>query len=680
MAARTKRFGPRRSKSEIPTGWTHAERPSHLAKNDTHSYYRCGSTAYVPCSGGGLELRRCTHVCRKQYISIHVQKGDHVYSISQSNDPGFPQYVLMREETKLQSRLRSLIMEKLARLVLETGISINRTTKEGMKNFIIEMIRLGMAFSAKSVNIEEAIGDFSRRVLTDQILHLGTAMKKRDMDNAREIHFVNIIVDAGTVLGRKVIHSMLTNPYSDNFPIILEVSDNTGFDKAKYKEFFQLLLYQCQMQGLTVCSVITDGLKAQKLAILELLRESEEPKVQAVHYLHCLAHLTQLVFTDTVKQCAYLRQVVHDVREFTIFLRKQAAITELGEKCPLICPTRWLYLVDVLSWIFERQEKLEAFLLASENNRSGLQTLPEDWKRMLLVLLPLKRMNLLMESSNCALWEVIPIVERVLFAWKRLIEHLPETDLLTMKIIVSNLFMRLRQASPSVVMTAYSLSELGRARLRQMEHGFQTKGPEQECFISDRISSLNEWVNDMEPEKIISLRNGEGNMHNESVDVADNEGEEFEEPVAAEEEDEAQCDGDEEEYAREDFLSLSIEELLDVSVYNYTHEAVFNEMARVGAILDIPREYVHNCLCEWLYSDRRTTPTGYDVTASPDTIWRRVPVVNNNWRDFAGLALRFVTISTSEADCERSLSRQRDVQGLHTCNISAELLEARLRS
>ena len=56
-------------------------------------------------------------------------------------------------------------------------------------------------------------------------------------------------------------------------------------------------------------------------------------------------------------------------------------------------------------------------------------------------------------------------------------------------------------------------------------------------------------------------------MHNESVDVADNEGEEFEEPVAAEEEDEAQCDGDEEEYAREDFLSLSIEELLDVDVF-----------------------------------------------------------------------------------------------------------------
>ena len=153
MATRIRRFSSRQSKSEIPSGWTHVEKPSHVSKDDTHTYYRCGQTAYVPCDGGRLELRRCAHVCRKEYIATHM-KGLHTYPIPQDRDTGFPRNALDREQTKLQSRLRSVIIEKLARLILETGISINRATREGMRNFIFDMIRLGMAFSTKFVNTQ----------------------------------------------------------------------------------------------------------------------------------------------------------------------------------------------------------------------------------------------------------------------------------------------------------------------------------------------------------------------------------------------------------------------------------------------------------------------------------------------------------------------------------------------
>ena len=607
-------------------------------------------------------------------------KGDHTYSIPQDRDPGFPRNALDREQTKLESRLRSVIIEKLAHLILETGISINRATKEGMKSFIVDMIRLGMAFSTKSVNIEEAIGEFSRRVLTDKILALGATMKERDMHVACEVNFVNVIVDAGSVLGKKVIHAMFTNPYNDNFPITLEVSENSGFNKIKYKEFFQLLLYRCQNQGVTVCSIITDGLRAQKSAILELIRESEDPNVQAILYLHCLAHLTQLAFQDSVRQCGRLRQLASEVNEFANSLRKPAAFSELGEKCPLMCQTRWLYLVEVLMWIFKREEKLEAFLLASENNTTGWHSLPGDWKAVLYILWPLKRLNLLVESSSCALWELIPIVEKVLLAWKRLLPHMSDSHLEIMKVVVSSLFVRLRQASPSVVMAAYSLSELGRAVLRQKERGFQTRGTEHECFMSDRIRSLDTCIEELENGRAFWVENTEENdVSSCGLDVGENH-DGLEGQAVEEEEDDENIDPDSDSSAREEILRLSIAELLDLPVYDYTHEAAFAEISRVGTILGMSQEYVHECFCEWLYSDRSTTPTRYDASSSPDTIWRRVPVVNGRWRDFAGLALRFVTVSTSEADCERSLSRQRHIQGLHTCNITTELLEARLRS
>lgn len=127
-------------------------------------------------------------------------------------------------------------------------------------------------------------------------------------------------------------------------------------------------------------------------------------------------------------------------------------------------------------------------------------------------------------------------------------------------------------------------------------------------------------------------------------------------------------------------LSLPLDELLCTPVYNFRHETAFREIERLGRIFGIDSMYLHNCFRSWLYEDRRDTPTRFQIGQSPDVIWRQVPAVKGEWREFAQIALRLVTIGTSEADCERALSRQRDVQGLHTNNIRTDLLEARMRS
>ena len=47
---------------------------------------------------------------------------------------------------------------------------------------------------------------------------------------------------------------------------------------------------------------------------------------------------------------------------------------------------------------------------------------------------------------------------------------------------------------------------------------------------------------------------------------------------------------------------------------------------------------------------------------------------------FSMVALRYVTLGASEADCERSLSAQKNIQGLHTTKVGIDLLESRLRA
>ena len=241
---RVRRYAPRNRKWEIPLGWTHVEKPPNVGLKDTHSYYRCGEQDRVVCEGG-FELRRCVFVCRKEYIDAHIRSGKHIFTTPQGLDPGFPRKQAEQEQLHFQRQLRSLVSDKLAELVIRTGISINRASQEAMKAFIVDMINLGMRFKDKHLNVEEALGDFSRRLLTDRIMQFGSKMKERDLQTAREVRFVNVIADAGTVLGKGFIHSMLTNPYSDGFPVILDLMDNPGYDKMKYKEMFSLLILRC---------------------------------------------------------------------------------------------------------------------------------------------------------------------------------------------------------------------------------------------------------------------------------------------------------------------------------------------------------------------------------------------------------------------------------------------------
>ena len=423
MSQRQRKFATRRSANEIPLGWTHVDRPAHLADTDRHTWYRCPHVQYA-LGPQGMELRRCSCICRKDQIKDHerARKG-HVFDIPQSEDPLFPTTLTENLRLRILEKVQDLVLEQVAQAVIKLHISLNKASSDNLWRFCIEMIRIGQKVAEEHVDPDQALIPFSRKVLTERVLQIGERLKLRDIEAAHELRFVNIAVDAGTVLGKSVVHALLTNPYSEEFPVILEVCDNDGFDKAKYKQLFALLLMKCLHENLTICSIITDGLRAQRSGLEELIAESEDSDVCSIIPLHCLAHVTQLVFTDTIKQSTYLRTVLAQVHELATLLRTGRVVREMGEKCPSVCQTRWLYIVDVLLWMCKREEKITAFLVASENNTTERTRFPDEWKRLLWLLLPLKRLNLAMESSGCALWELIPIVNGIVDGWKKIVHR-----------------------------------------------------------------------------------------------------------------------------------------------------------------------------------------------------------------------------------------------------------------
>jgi hypothetical protein len=63
---------------------------------------------------------------------------------------------------------------------------------------------------------------------------------------------------------------------------------------------------------------------------------------------------------------------------------------------------------------------------------------------------------------------------------------------------------------------------------------------------------------------------------------------------------------------------------------------------------------------------------------SPDTIWRNAHQYDD-WRDFAELAMRIVTLGTSEADVERIIRIHRDIASLKGTQYAHQTLRNRLQ-
>ena len=681
---RQRKFSPRKSSTAVPIGWTHVPPPK---PGDRHSWYRCPEIGSAIVENSRLELRRCTFRCRKEFIPKHPNKrSPHTFDVPQELDDGFPESAQLRKDLDTQDRLRNAIVDAVALLALRLQIPVARISQVPLREFILTMIKIGRSITEGDVT--QIVNGFSDRIISERMMKIGQDLKENDFFLARQVRYVNVVVDAGTVLGQSVIHSLLTNPYCDEFPIVLSIVQNTHFDKYQYEDLFAKLYQLCRDHELTVCSFITDGLPAQVSGLSMLFEDN--PALVGVAQIHCLAHLTNLVFVHSKRQSQYLNAIVSEISTLVALLRTPVVAEELGEKCPSLCPTRWLYLYDVLLWICLREDKLNAFLVASENNRSDFAAIPARWKTVLKILRPLKYLSLAVESSGCALWEAIPLVSTVIAIWKALSLSTNPNELELIRVMMANLIWRFSRASPATIVTSYSLTEHGRRYLREKEVGFQVRGvaTDTACFTTDRIKALETLLDDPNRDP----RHGQDILisSSPSTDHADDHDEMPDVETQSSLDEEEEETGEETEHntviigqsrmSRRDVLALPLEQLFNVPVYEPTFATALFEIARVGQALGVPAEYCEEKLRSWLYGDRRRTPTQSAIGLSPDTIWRRAPANNEEWRHFSDIALRFITIGASEADCERSLSKQRDIQGLHTTNIRMDTLDARLRA
>jgi hypothetical protein len=130
----------------------------------------------------------------------------------------------------------------------------------------------------------------------------------------------------------------------------------------------------------------------------------------------CINHAVNLVFSHLLTDSRW-HDLFLELTEIISLLRSSDGIEKIGERCPGIVQTRWLYAVDSLYWILKRRDAVNEFLILNNHSQISDRMIALYW-----TLLPLQLFSLSVERNDCCLCNVIPMIFEVQHQY-RLIQH-----------------------------------------------------------------------------------------------------------------------------------------------------------------------------------------------------------------------------------------------------------------
>jgi hypothetical protein len=507
--------------------------------------------------------------------------------------------------------------------------------------------------------------------------------------------FVNLRCDAGTVQSLRRLYSLVTNPFSSAPPLIVDLVDPDGFCGPDYSRFFHQTLESLFEKDLVICGVIIDNLAAQRMGLRQVLQSVDAPPaVRTIVHVPCFCHSINLVFANTVRHCPFLNTHMEIVSHWEAVFRTRFArrVIECKPRCPSIPKTRWLYATGPLQWILAHSNEIETLIAMyqggedEETERArrspALAILsdgayPQHFEKMqdgLRLLGPLRILCDRLERRDASLSNVIPAVRETLTAYRELDSAgilVPESYEI-FKHIASRFIARMATSVPELCVTAYVLSSGGKLEIQRREHGFAVAdlppGDDEPAFAQRT---------DIDEEE----RNADDRETTEVAEIGSSDDDEMEEIFETDwdrEEDELEELTSYRKLQQELFATGDIELMLNFPLYDDLMGTARSCIASFAKILGFSTEQAIESLHNWIVTPSDVLGFPLVGNRSPDTIWRNAHIYDA-WREFSEVALRVVTLGTSEADVERIISVHRDIASLKSTRYSHATIRSRLQ-
>lgn len=653
----------------VLTGWTQVpycrgsnghvtDRPGYRCPH----YQQCVDNSYRRCD---ISMRR------KDHTNDHV----HFFRIPSQQDKEFnPDFLMDGVNVKDISRqittAASIYMGK-------SNTSASEISRECFRNYTKLVFNLGVKAGRVSPNItaESAIRFYTAKTYTAAMLESSAKLLATLKQRYVSCKYVCLVGDAGTVLCLHSFMAILQNPFSLSVPMLYRMFDlKDGIDAQQYATIFGVLIADACQDRIAIAGVTLDGLASQNKGLRDLKDSTNDKYIKAILHINCFCHAINLVFVHSMKDSAYLQDVVQEIRSMRQLLRKRDAILQFGRSAPGFPETRWLYIVDLLQYFDRYSDVINAYLATDGS------TLPESFDSVGKILSPLKQLTLILESQHISLAEVVPRVQNAMEEYKKLQAEYESNSELTelIKIIVANLLSRIKSNSYTETITAFCLSIPGR------------------YYINSIIrNDFSQNMTRVQGDKHISIRNNrmhvgpetdntnmEFSVHSTGPARAATDDEQFSEALEEEEVDEIIETKFNDNYQR--YIEMSTKELVNIPPYDDFLPVAIKEINRMGLVLEYEDDF-STLYQSWLEDDEMCSLT----PGTPNSIeeqeaykfsnlhWIQM-LTSSRLAHLADIALRYLSILPSEAEAERFISVQRDVQGDKGTNFSCETIYARV--
>ena len=656
------------------------------------SRWRCTRTKFIQAYG---EIRRCSYCDRKDRI-----KPNHVcqWRIPAADD----RYLKLSDQGDNDNsveRLLDHLAVEAAKFVGASSISAAVACSEAMRSLLVAVCQDAVDFARRNPrftgDFDELIGKINPEVMRRAIESAGDDAYQVMCGELQKYRFVNLMIDAATVLNMKVVHSCFNNPFSGLAPVPFRSVEKRNGDwcEQDYASEIETAITCLLDAGLVPVAICHDRLASQDSAIRHVLeRLAENPELSLIVDVPCMNHLLHNCLMSAKKACAPLDAVIGWLSDFAKRLRKDDGVRFLGAKCPLYPETRWLYIVDTISFILRHSERVRTLRRLDwesshhdrlqdqqyETDAEQASQIPRTVLDLYLILRPLKAASQAFECEASRLSDVLPVFQCLMDWYRELIGNRRLGDDSSYEVLnelMTQFVARIEYLLPPETWAAWTLTRAGRHFLRVL-NAVSYSGPAIDIpveFTENPVAAdirqflvtacENDGSSGTLQEDECSNLESNNSLDNECAEFTDDQG--VSTSIA---------------YLRQQIAvrrDQSLEQKLSIDLTAYAYEKSIATVEKFMKVL-CPSVEGKDALDFWLYG-RRTSHEDVVLTIPDDfAMWQEAHKFEK-LRALSEVALRLVSVGTSESDVERINSMHKFLVHERMTNISPENLLARLR-
>jgi hypothetical protein len=400
----------------IPPGWTKKEKLNPKER-------RMWQCPYKQTGIDNVKLRCVVCYRRERIKEKHTHRMQPIPLRDCENAPD-----ITRPSKK--ASLWDTVNRKLAYVAAKLHMSARSAASEEMHDFLDSIIELAFDFADSNPHVIHVPSQICQRIhrgkMADEIIAVANSLVEHSLGSL-ETCGVTLQMDAGTIFHHHFLDYVVSFPETTPFLIRCEYRDS--FDQWDYADITRDVILELKHHGVSVASVVGDNLAAQQAGLRYMIEQSDDAAVNRIVICPCANHTLNLVFQAEIAENGLLQKALAVIRKFQRIMRSRSVVRQYGKMCPDFPETRWFYICEVLRWIVNeaRGSDLVAWLMQciEEGNAVGLAMgndifqgtdfsngqVPEWIDKLLSVISVLEKLSDRLESRQCQLWMIVPLVE-----------------------------------------------------------------------------------------------------------------------------------------------------------------------------------------------------------------------------------------------------------------------------